>query len=136
MRKLFIVASAILICQFVNGQVLTAKVFVATQEKPEQVIANTSDVISFIKKWYIMETMIRSIKIEKINKRYMLLAYDSKNNRTLTTRLTIKPEGLYLTALYDLYGCECNCMELGKFKMTKNKIDGCTEGDLTIATAY
>ncbi len=136
MRKLFIVAIAVLNCQFLSGQVLTARVFVASQEKPEQVIANTSDVTSFFKKWYIMETIIRSIKIEKINKLYMLLVYDSKNNRTLTTRLTIKPEGLYLTALYDLYGCECNCMELNKFKFTKNKITGCSEGDLTIATAY
>jgi len=136
MRKLLIVVLTVFICHSSTGQVLTAKVFVASQNKPEEVIANKSDVAGFFKKWYITETMISSIKIEKINKRYMLLAYDSKNNRTLTTRLTIKPEGLYLTALYDLYSCECNCMELNKFKMTKNKVEGCMEGDLTIATAY
>ena len=136
MRKSFIVVLAVLASQFVSGQVLKAKTLIATQDQPEQVKADVTEVTGFFKKWYIMETTITSMKIEKKNKRYILLAFDSKNNQTLATRLTIQPEGLYLTALYNLYGCECNCMELSKFKFTKNKITGCTEGDLTIATAY
>ena len=46
MRKLFIVAIVILTCQFVNGQVLTAKVFLASQDKPEQVFCALSPKVS------------------------------------------------------------------------------------------
>lgn len=136
MRKSFILALAVSLCQFVTGQVLTARIFVASRDQPEQTITDVSEISAFFKKWYIMETTVTSIKIEKLNKRYMLLAYDSKNKQTLTTRLSIKPEGLYLTAVDNLYGCECNCMELSKFKLARNKVTGCSEGDLTIATAY
>ena len=136
MRKFFILVLAVLCSQFATSQVLKAKIFVAVEAQPELLKAAGTEVAAFFKKWYIMETTISSLKIEKKNKRYILLAYDLKNNQTLATRLTIQPEGLYLTALYNLYGCACNCMELDKFKFTKNKITGCSEGDLTIATAY
>jgi len=136
MRRSFIIILALFASHLMNGQVLTVKTLMASMDQPEVVKTDATVVTAFFKKWYIMETNIASVKIEKKNKRYILLAYDSQNNRTLATRLTIQPEGLYLTALYNLYGCECNCMDLGKFKFIKNKITGCIEGDLTIATAY
>jgi len=136
MRKTLVILLALFTGQAVFSQVLTAKTLVASKDQPELVKIEAAEVTAFYKKWYIMETTISSLKIEKKNKRYILLAYDSKNNQTLATRLTIQPEGFYLTALYNLYGCECNCMELNKFKFIKNKITGCAEGDLTIATAY
>jgi hypothetical protein len=136
MKKLFIAVITILSMQVLAGQVLKAKTLISAVAQPEQIKADGKDVTAFIKKWYIMETNISSMKIEKKNKRYILLAFDSKNNQTLATRLMIDVDGLYITAQYNLYGCECNCMELSKFKMINNKITGCTVGDLTIATAY
>ena len=136
MRILFIAVLTMSFAMAVEGQVLKAKTLMASLAQPEQLKADEKDITAFIKKWYIMETNISSMKIEKKNKRYMLLAFDTQNNQTLATRLMIDVDGLYLTAQYNLYGCECNCMELSKFKMINNKITGCSVGDLTIATAY
>lgn len=118
------------------GQQASATMFVTKIFNVENISLTTGQLSAFLKKYYPSDAAFDTMKIEKVNKKYFLLARDISKDRTYAFRLWKDAGSLFLSILYQVNACQCDCLQMEAFLVEKNKIIGCREGGHIIAGAF
>ncbi len=135
MKKLSILASLLMASALAFSQTARSKVVVFKPEFPQNIIASPTEVSEFVTHWYKLDASFDELKVDTNDKKYFLMAKDSKQGRITVFRLR-KVDGSYCISPIDRIGyCNGDQLDLSKFKIEKNKVVGCDEG-LSTAGAY
>ena len=126
MKKLLLVAG--LIFSFTShSQFVKVSLFVARVHTPEKVFITNEDLSQYVNHHYHQKINISDFVIEQHNKKWFLLAYDKQQGKTFALRLVNDGGRLETSLLYTMSSCDCDCLDLSKFKIERNRIVACKD---------